>query len=261
LYLDIDDEIALEADSVGLFMGQEFTRIQLTGTINGTNATFALPSPYYPIYPKNSRSILPLTKDVVVETLKGTTYTVVAVTSVDLITDPDTLDQVYGAVTLTTPPTSEGADSVHMTAVEEFEPFIVGNVEPEDEQDVTEIPRIFSKNKITSYGAITSKIKADLTISQNSLQVLQKFGWRPMVSGDDGYSDLPVGYSGLVRRTQPENLYAYLAIVVDGVIIGRVYYQNVKVPAKLPTVKAGEQLTLSIEMSAGEAVWIVKDPT
>lgn len=261
MYLDIDNEIALEADSIGLFMGQEFNRVQMTGTINGTNTKFVLPAPYYPIYPKNSRSILPLTKDVVVETLKGSTYTVVAVTSVDLITDPDTLDEVYGGVTLTTAPTAEGADGVYCSAVEEFEPFIVGNVEPEDEQDVTEIPRIFSKNKITSYGAITSKIKADLTISQNSFQILQKFGWRPMVSGDDGFSDLPAGYSGLMRRTQPENLYAYLAIVVDGVIIGRVYYQNVKVPAKLPSVKADEQLTLSVEMSAGEAVWIVKDPT
>ena len=261
MYKDIDGETIMEADRFGLFIGIPYERVQLTGSINGSNKAFTIPEDYRPVYPKNSRSILPLAADVIVETLKGTTYTSVTVDSVDTITDTDTGDTIYGAVTVHTAPEAASADSIWITAVEELEPFVAQSVEPEASQDKTEVARIYSGNKMTSYGAIATTIKAEIIVTENTLRYLKKFAFRPMVSGDDGYSDVPVGYKGYLMRTQPVDMYAYTPVLDgDDDILGRFYYENVKIPAQFPQVKAGEQAKLTLELSvAGNVVWIEKD--
>ena len=69
----IDRNKRISAAGRKLVVGLPYTRAICTGTIDGTNKAFK--TPYGPIYPSNHLGPLPLPADMVMETIKGTTYT------------------------------------------------------------------------------------------------------------------------------------------------------------------------------------------
>ena len=180
--------------------------------------------------------------------------------SVDTITDTDTGDTIYGAVTLHTAPEAATADSVHVTVVEQIEPFIAQSVEPSIDQDTTETARIYSGSTMTAYGAQTTTIKCEIIVAENTMEMIRKLSFRPMVSGDDGFSDIAAGYTGYMLKSQPDNIYAYTPIVLNDAIIGRYYFDGVKLPPQLPAISAGEQAKLTLELSVGgDVVYLEKN--
>jgi hypothetical protein len=252
-YTNIDLQEALASDSIGFFIGVPRTRVEMTGLINGTNKDFTIPITKGPIYPKNGLSITPQVADVVVETKKGETYTVVTVASISEVTDVGTNKAYYGKVSLEAAPTAEGADKVYISYAEEFEPFIAQGVEPSVDQEVKDISRIYSNNKLYGYGPISISLKSDQIMGEDSLKLIKEVLYEPYT----GTGTPQTGYSATVLRKTPQPLYAYMPVRFANTILGRIYFDQVKAKPDLPSAKAGDSPTFTLDMTVqGECTLI-----
>lgn len=253
MYKNISNENILNGSNFSLFIGVPVTRETATGTINSTNADFKITGP---IYPKNGLSYLPVTADATAETLKGTTYTAAPITAVKTGTDTATNDTIYNTITLTTPPTTEAADSVVVNYVEEMQAMINQSVDATFEQETTEVTYLGSTNTLTSYGSIATSFKAELICSESTLRQLQKMSFEELTS----QTGVDAGNTAYSPYAQPQSLYAYLNITNSaGDVIGRIYCESVKVPPTLPSVKTGDDASVSLEISVGDTPVMILD--
>ncbi|KYC53871.1 MAG: hypothetical protein AMQ22_00070 [Candidatus Methanofastidiosum methylothiophilum] len=222
--------------------------VQLTGTIDGTNDTFTFPAANYPIYPKNSLSITPQPGDVTIRTKKGTTYTVVNVTSIELVTDPATGFQVFGAVKLTTPPTSEGADGVYGKCVTELEPYIAQDIKTGIKMDSNTTGRIRSKMKNTVWGAMEVTVEQENLLGD--LEPIKQILMQPY----SGSGTVETGYQAHEFPNTPKDLYGYIPIENGDTVVGRFYFKSCQaVPKDLPGVKEGDNISFNLQISVAES--------
>lgn len=243
--LDVMMGYVLGSDSHGLVFGVEHPdKVQLTGTINGTNDTFQFPATHYPIYPKSGLSIIPQPTDVTVWAKKGEVYTEVTVASIELITDPDTGDEVYGAVKLQTPPTSETADSIHAICWEEFEPYVAQDIGSDLKQDTGSVGRIRSKTKVKTFKSIEGSLSQQLIIAD--MDPLVKLLYKPYT----GSGTVQAGYEAWEMRETPQILKCYIPYEREDEIVGRFYMDQVRVmPKNLPTAKEGDDLKMDLDIA------------
>jgi len=256
--VDIDQmaNSTLDGSNMLLVLGvpQEDTFVQLTGTIDGTNKVFQFPLTHYPIYPKNGRTIAPLPADVVIVTRKGTTDTVVAVTSVETITDPDTDYTVYGAVELTTAPTTEGADGVYGKCVTEADVYVQQSLKPKEDQNKDKIGRMGSKKKYTKYQGIETTLDVEAILSDMAMIILGNY------EEYTGTETVETGYTLYEHRDNPKLLYGYIPIYsgdeeddpIDREVMGRIILESVTKDPTLPEGKEGDNITASFTLNIGD---------
>lgn len=255
---DIDALPQLMGSEIGFFLGvpREDEKVELEGTIDGSNKNFDFPPSHYPIFPKSCLTMAPVPSDITVWTKKDTTYTEVEVASIDTIVDPETGFEVYGRAVLQTAPTSEGTDSVWGICVERLEPYYAQNIKTSINQDKQTTGRIRSKTKHTTYGAIEMTIEQE-NIVAGDLDVIRKLLFEPYV-----VSGIEAGYEAYKYRETPLELYGYIPIYgttpsrLDSPQeeyereIGRFYFQQCRVvPKELPGAKEGDMMSFNLEIS------------
>lgn len=241
----------ISAAGLKIVLGIPFTRVVSTGVVNGTNKIFPLPPEFYPIYPKNHKGPIPLAADIIAEILKGTTYSTVTVATVNTLVDPTSGNTVYGSVELSSAPTSEGADSVVLTGVEECWARIAQDITPSIKTDSEDLKEVGTSDVITVQGSRTRTVKYELKITVDTLKLIRKI----MYEEKSDQTGVATGYTLYTERDVPIPIYAYIPVVYDGEEVERYYLTNVTVDPDLPTVKAGDATaSINVNMNIPDAI-------
>ena len=249
MHVDTSLKDVLNSKNVTMIVGVPRTRVALTGTINGSNKDFTLSADDYPIFPARGMSVTPQPADVTCETLKGTTYTEVTVTSIGTVSDPDTGDLVYGKVTLDAAPTAEGSDSVHLTFYESLRPYVAQSLKIDIKQDSTEVGELGSEMKRTSYAGQT------ITVSQDSIFSDFDVDKKLLFETYSGSYDVETGYDAYTLITEPATrlvcipMYTGAANDAGGTFLGAYYFNGKIVPKSLGDVKDGDNMSRSLEFA------------
>lgn len=257
MHVDTSLKDVLNSKNVTMIVGVPRTRVALTGTINGSNKDFTLSADDYPIFPARGMSVTPQPADVTCETLKGTTYTEVTVTSIGTVSDPDTGDLVYGKVTLDAAPTAEGADSVHLTFYESLRPYVAQSLKIDIKQDSTEVGELGSEMKRTSYAGQT------ITVSQDSIFSDFDVDKKLLFETYSGSYDVETGYDAYTLITEPATrlvcipMYTGAANDAGGTFLGAYYFNGKIVPKSLGDVKDGDNMSRSLEFSVDSTPTLV----
>jgi hypothetical protein len=249
MYKKISDENILNGSNFALFIGIPTAKEQAIGTIDGTNKEFKVKNP--PIYPKNGASFLPINADVSAYLRKGTTDTAATLATAGVKTGTDTVtgDTIYNTIELQTAPATADVDGVYVDYVEEMQAMVNQGVDTTFDQETKDVTYLGSTNTLTSYGAISTSFKADLKCSESTLRQIQKMSFEE----DSDQTGVDTGAKAYKPFAQPQSLYAYLNIKDEsGDVIGRIYCESVKVPPVLPTVKTGDDASVSLEITVGE---------
>lgn len=243
MYVDIDAEDVLMADSFGVFLGLPHTKEALVGTIDGTNKDFQVAN--YPIYPRSGLSILPQVSDVDVFGRKATVDTPLTAASIKTLTDAKTGDSVDGMIELSTAPAAANADSIIANYVEELQPFVTTNISPTVKQTTKDVSRVYSTTKLTAYGDIDIQVKLDQTVSRNSIEVMRRL----LYEAYSGPGTVATGYKAWDLRKKPQSLYGYITMKYDEDFLGRIYMESCKLSPDLPGAKGGDVGSYSLNMS------------
>lgn len=233
-------------------------RVQLTGTINGVNKEFTFPATHYPLGASTYKRITPTVDDVVVETLKGTTYTGVTATSIKTLVDPDTGFTVNGVVELTAAPEAAGADSVWATCTVEHDVYVQQSVKPKLDQDTRDIERMGSRSVYQSFGKIKTSYDVEVILSDLEAIFLGNFDTPSQTGVQDGYTlyelmDKPLlmdGYVPIFSGDETDD-------PKDREVMGYIMLQGVTKAPVLPEGSANDDLTATLTLTVGEKPYIL----
>lgn len=247
---DLNLEKVLMQQNFLFNLGIPFTRVEATGTINGTNATFQAPSPYYPFFPTGEANITPTVDNLVAELLlEGTpnTYTVAEIASIGSIVDPLTGETVLGSAVLTTPPIADDADHVVLSGSEQIEPMVCQGLDPKPKQDEKKVGRLATTDMLYGYGSIELTMKLDMVTSNSSIDLMKKI-FHQTYTGDD---DVEAGYDASEWVPTPKQLFGSILIddPVTGDIIGFYKMQQCRAKPDMPNIKDGAEGKFTLEMS------------
>lgn len=244
-----------------LVLGIPFTRVECTGTINGTNTDFILPRKYYPIYPANHKDIIAKTSDVTAELYKAgepATYTSAAVTAIKTVTDSISNQTVDAGVTLTTAPEVATTDKVYLSGHSACWLRIAQDLSPTIDRDSEEIAEIGTDDKIKSYGARTREYKVEVIMALDTLILLTE------IQSEEKADQTGVA-SGKTLRTErdiPLQLKGYIPVVYDGEEVLRWLLTSIQFEEGLPEIKAGEsKASTTVTLSVGDAIETLTDDT
>lgn len=233
-------------------------RVQLTGTINGTNTTFTFPSTHYPLGATTHKRITPVPADVTVETLKTATYTEVTVSSIGEVTDPDTGYVVNGSVTLSAAPTTEGADSVWATCTVEHDVYVQQSIKPSVDQDTRDIERMGSRNVYQSFGKIKTSYDVEVKLADLEAIFLGNFD-------ESAETGVQSGHTLYEMRDKPLVMDGYVPIFsgdetedpADREVMGYIMLDSVTKAPVLPEGSANDDLTATLTLNVGEKPYIL----
>lgn len=259
--IDIDTKAAETMDGSQMlivFKVPMTSRVQLTGTINGTNTVFEFPATHRPLGATTHKRITPIPADVTVETLKTATYTEVTVASIGTVTEADTGYVVNGKVTLSAAPTAEGADSVWAICTVERDVYVQQSIKPKIDQDTRDVERMGSRNVYTSFGKIKTTYDVDIILAD--LEAI--FDGNFDVSAETGVES---GYTLYELRDKPLSFDGYVPIFSgdetedpkDRVVLGYIMLDSVTKAPVLPEGKANDDLTATLTLTVGEKPYIL----
>jgi hypothetical protein len=247
----IDRTKRISAAGLKIVLGIPFTRVTTTGLINGTNKEHTLPVSNRPIYPKSGKGIIPLPADVVVEALKGTTYTTKTVASLKTLTDTTSGLSVYGIVELQTALAALDADSVVVSGAEECWARIAQDITPSIKTDSEDLKEVGTNDVMTIPGGRTRTVKYELKITVDTLKLIRKI----MYEEKTDQTGVATGYTLYTERDVPIPIYAYIPVVYDGEEVERYVLTNVTIDPDLPTVKAGDATaSINVNMNIPDAI-------
>jgi hypothetical protein len=248
--VDIDRGLlqALNSRNIKLYVGIPHTQMQLTGTINDSNTDFTIPEEYRGVFCKGGVSITPQPHDVIAYTKKGSTYTEVEVSSINEVTH-STLDiDQYGEITLSSAPTTSGADSVHLTFAEELRPWIAQSIKMGIKQDSTSIGELGENVKVTSYGAQEITIDEDMILGDDLTYI-----HRLLFEEYDGSFTPESGYDVYTLIAEPQVCYIKVPLEQGSEFVGAYYFEGKIVPTGLGEAKEGDNLSFSLQFSVNES--------
>lgn len=232
-----------------LVLGIQYTRVQMTGTINGTNTQFA--TPLYPIYPASHKGPIAIADDITVEGLKATTYTELTVASLAEVEDELSGENVLGAAVLETAPEAANVDSLWATAYEEVWPRISQDITPDISQDSDELPECGTTGTIISYKEKTRKYSAEFKATLGMLNLLRRIHRREKTD----QTGVPSGYKLYTERDTPLPIKAYIQTLYEGEEVSREYLNNVTIDPGSIEVKAGDSAgTVKLTLNIGDAI-------
>lgn len=242
MIVDILSERILSGSNVGFYVGIPRTNEEcVKDTSDATGKTFLLPNP--PAFPAACNNITVDKDDISVKVGQS------AGTISSLKTDED--GYVTGFVLSEAP---GSGDKVYASYYEQMEPFIATSFEPSVEQEKKDVNPINTDAKITSYGSISTELKAKVILTENGLEQFKALMFHPADSS-------PTGVKVYEMNSQPLNLYAYAQYRLDTGLIGRIYFKNVRVSPSLPGGEGGEQLETEFEMTvAGTPILVEPSP-
>lgn len=250
--VNIDKEEILMQQNFQLLLGVPYSRVQMVGTIDGTNKVFSLPSPYYPIYSQGEANLTPGISDILVElgltSGQTTTYTTAVASALESITDPATGESVMGGVTLATAPAVAAATSVVATGVEQMEPFLCQSFEPTIKQDNKAEGRLYSTQKLYGYGAIDIQLKSTMILTNHAVsQVVKKLFYQKYT----GTGTVEPGYDASEFVPTPKPLYA--CMIIDDPNTGKIlgvhkFAQAMATPA-IPNIKDGNPGGFTLDLT------------
>ncbi len=167
--------------------------------------------------------------------------------SIGLITDPGTLDQVYGSVKLADKPATGVV--VAGTYYEELETFVTQDVTSAPKQNVKKVEKIGDVNIMYGYGSIDISLKSDQVVTNKSMEMINKLLFKPYT----GNETVEEGLVATQMVTKPIPLLAELPVTdYDDDVIGTFKFQSCKLSPALPTAKAGDVGKFTIDMSIQE---------
>lgn len=239
-----------------LVLGIPYTRVQMTGSINGSNTKFD--TPLFPIYPETHLDVLAGKDDIVVEGLKGSTYTELAVASLDEVEDPITEEDVLGTAVMTAAPEAAAVDTMWATGYEEVWPRISQDITPDISQDSDELPECGTTGTIISYKEKTRKYSAEFKATMGMLNLMRRIHRREKTD----QSGVASGYTMYTERDTPLPIKAYVQTLYEGEEVSREYLSNVTVDPGSIEVKAGDSAgTVKLTLNIGDAIEeLVPDP-
>lgn len=230
--IDILAEDILTGENVGFFLGVPIENETPIGEVDGTNKDFKVKNP--PIFPRGCNDL----------TVKPTDVTVTVddepATVSNILTNED--EGYAEGFTLQTAPGT--GDTVKVSYVEELEPFLAQDVNPDVKQDTKEISVLNQTAKITSYAGMTFTIKSEQILSKSGLKQFEKLMYEEKESDTE-----KIVYE---LRDKPLNLYGYMVYHIGDDVLGRFYFKNVKMTPSVPGGKAGDQLSFTLEMTAAD---------
>lgn len=255
----IDKNKRLSPAGMKLVLGVPFTRVQCTGTINGSNADFFLPRKYIPIYPESHKDIIVVPADVTAETLKHGTpdvYTEAPITSIETAKDTVSDETVDAGVKLTTPPTAQGSDHVVLSGHAMVWMRIAQDLTPDISRDTEEIPEIGTDDKIIGLGARTRSYKLEVIMALDTLILLTEIQ-------SEEVTDQTGVVAGKTLRTERDAaliLKGYIPVVYDGEEALRWMLTSIQFEEGLPEIKAGESTAkTTVTFSVGDAIETLVD--
>ena len=237
-------------------------RVQLTGTIDGTNTVFTFPATHYPLGATTYKRITPLPADVTVETLKTATYTEVTVASIGTVTDPETGFVVNGNVTLSAAPQAASVDSVWATCTVEHDVYVQQSVKPKLDQDVRDIERMGSRSVYQSFGKIKTSYDVEVILADLEAIFLGNFDTPDQTGVQSGFTlyelmDKPLLMDGYVPIFSGDET----PDPKDRVVMGYIMLEGVTKAPVLPEGSANDDLTATLTLAVGEKPYILlKDP-
>lgn len=244
----ISQEQVLMQQNFDVYLGDKYTRVALTGLINGTNTDFYLTENYYPIYPGELR-ITPTIDDIVLETEKDDVYTTVAVASL-LTTRDDYGNEVFAGVRLAEAPEAASVDSVVGTGRAQFAPVVCQSFEMPTKQKMDDVEGIGTTDVIYGFGSIKQTFKADLITSKNTILISKRLFYISDTTGDEvepGFDagemvDAPKILSGFMAITDPQD---------ETIILGFYKFEQVMISPDTPGIKQGKAGDLKLEATIG----------
>ncbi|MDY9922793.1 hypothetical protein [Methanobacterium sp.] len=253
---DIDAKAAATLDGSQMLLvikKPEPEKVQLIGTIDGTNKEFTFPTTHYPLAATTYKRVTPIATDIVVYTRKGTTDSVVAVTSIKKLTDPATGFTVYGIAELTAAPTTEGADSVWATCSVEHDVYVQQSIKPKVDQDTSKIGRMGSKKKYTKHGGIETSYDVDAILADLAVVILGNFD-------ESDETGIEAGHTLYELRDTPLIMDGYVVIFsgdeetdpVDREVLGYIMLNDITKDPALPEGKENDDLTIPLKLNIGD---------
>lgn len=246
-----------------VLLGVPFTRIPMTGTIDGTNKDFTLDANHYPIYPRGDANITVGISDVTPElgmtSGQTTTYTAATATAIKTIVDPTTGQTVPAGVTLSTAPAIASSTSVVLTAVEQLEPCVCQSFEPKVKQESKTEGMLGSTDTLTGYGTITNTFDLSLAASNATMKILNKL----ISQTYSGADTVEPGYSAYEQCQTPISIYA-MALITDPATqeIGAAYkFTDCQIPPDMLAIKDKGDATVKLTANVQGAPIILQKTT
>lgn len=255
----IDRNKRLSPAGMKLVLGVPFSRVECTGTINGTNVNFFLPRKYIPMYPANHKDVLVKVTDVTAELVKnGTpdTYTAAEIASIQTQLDPVSGQTVDAGVALTTAPATAEADHVVLSGHAACWVRIAQDLSPDISRDSEEIAEIGTDDKIIGLGARTRSYKLEIIMALDTLILLTEIQSEEAVS----QAGVATGKTLRTERDVPLILKGYIPVIYDGDEVLRWMLSAIQFEEGLPEIKAGESTTkTTVTLSVGDPIQTLTD--
>ena len=253
MYEHISNDDIMMADSFGFFLGIPKSKAVCTGLIDGTNKVFNVPDA--PIYPKSGMGILPEIRDIVAyerKTTAGTpptnVDTILAASKIDTIIDPSSGDEIDGAFELATAPLATSADAIVCDYVEELQPFVAQDITPTLKQTKKDVGRIYSNDTMTGYGNIAISIKSEQVMAKQTVKYINKLLFGPY----KGTATKAVGCTAYDLLKKPIDLYGYMTMDWEDDVLGRIYFEQVRVTPDIPNAKAEGTGGFTLDMTVAK---------
>lgn len=232
-----------------LVLGIPYERVQMTGTINGSNTTFE--TPLFPIYPASHLDVIAVADDITVEGLKGTTYTELTVASLGEVEDELTGEDVLGSAVLSAAPTAQAVDTLWATAYEEVWPRISQDISADISQDSDELAECGTTGTIISYKDKSRKYSAEFKATMGMLSLLRRIHRREKTD----QTGVATGYTLYEERDTPLPIKGYIQTFYEGEEVSREYLSNVTIDPGSIEVKAGDSAgSVKLTLNIGDAI-------
>ncbi len=247
--IEMDPNKQIRPSQRKLVLGIPYTRVQMTGTINGINTTFA--TPLFPIYPASHLGPVATKDDITVEGLKGTTYTELTVSSLDEVEDPLSLEDVLGSAVLSAAPEAAAVDSMWATGYEEVWPRISQSISPDIGQDSDELSECGTTGTIISYKEKTRKYSAEFKATLGLVNLLRRIHRREKTD----QTGVASGFALYEERDTPLPIKAYIQTLYEGEEVSRELLNNVTIDPGSIDVSAGDSAgTVKLTLNIGDGI-------
>lgn len=256
----INRDERLDPAGMKMVLAIPFTRIEATGTINGTNKEFYLTTveggKYIPFYPASHKDIIVKTTDITAELFKDATpdtYTDAPITGIKTATVDSVA--VDAGVELTTAPATLTTDKVLLSGYFMVWMRIVQDITPSIKRGSEEISEVGVADKIKTLGSRSREVKYEIIMTKDALTLLTDI-WKEPYADQTGVAS---GYEKLTERDAPLKLKGFIPVVYDGTELQRYLLSDIELEEDMLNVKAGDSTTkLTVNMLISDPIDVLR---